>query len=440
MSQPRTDRPDPVVDPTRYVAPPADGRWFGGRGALAHRARHQPDGLARARGAGAHDGRAAQHAGQPPRARRRALPRRPPRQHPVGPQRARRRHRPAAPGLARRGGRASPRCPSSDRVPVLRVYLDALGLGGRPLRRGPSPRTRPTPRSRPWRRGCRSSGSRRGLTDPSDPSGHRHGIRSRVGTVSDALVHRADDDRIAVRHPRLPREPQRPVPPARRRAHRSTSPTRPATSRCTGCCCARRTRSSAPAPTSRRPQTVDMVESAARSIIALQRAIAALPVPVVTRLDGPVRAGGLGLVASAATSSSAATTSPSPSPRCASASRPPSSRSRCGPGSARARHPTGSSPDARSAPTRRGAGPGHPRRRPPTRWMPWSPGCSTTCAPAPARAWSRPSGCSPRPGRGLRRATATRWPGSPGSCSTRRRAGADGGRAASLTAAAVRRR
>ena len=44
-------------------------------------------------------------------------------------------------------------------------------------------------------------------------------------------------------------------------------------------------------------QTVDMVESA-RSIIALQRAIAALPVPVVTRLDGPVRAGGLGLVAS----------------------------------------------------------------------------------------------------------------------------------------------
>lgn len=43
--------------------------------------------------------------------------------------------------------------------------------------------------------------------------------------------------------------------------------------------------------------TVDMVE-AARSIIGLQRAIAALPVPVVTRLDGPVRAGGLGLVAS----------------------------------------------------------------------------------------------------------------------------------------------
>jgi enoyl-CoA hydratase/carnithine racemase len=44
-------------------------------------------------------------------------------------------------------------------------------------------------------------------------------------------------------------------------------------------------------------QTVDMVD-AARSIIALQRAIAAFPVPVVTRLDGPVRAGGLGLVAS----------------------------------------------------------------------------------------------------------------------------------------------
>jgi enoyl-CoA hydratase/carnithine racemase len=44
--------------------------------------------------------------------------------------------------------------------------------------------------------------------------------------------------------------------------------------------------------------TVDMVE-AARTIIALQRAIADLPVPVVCRLDGPVRAGGLGLVASA---------------------------------------------------------------------------------------------------------------------------------------------
>ncbi len=44
--------------------------------------------------------------------------------------------------------------------------------------------------------------------------------------------------------------------------------------------------------------TVDMVESA-RGIIGVQRRLAALPVPVVTRLDGPVRAGGLGLVASA---------------------------------------------------------------------------------------------------------------------------------------------
>jgi enoyl-CoA hydratase/carnithine racemase len=44
--------------------------------------------------------------------------------------------------------------------------------------------------------------------------------------------------------------------------------------------------------------SVDMVESA-RRIIDLQRAIADLPVPVVCRLDGPVRAGGLGLVASA---------------------------------------------------------------------------------------------------------------------------------------------
>lgn len=43
---------------------------------------------------------------------------------------------------------------------------------------------------------------------------------------------------------------------------------------------------------------VDMRESA-RGIIALQRAIAACPVPVVVALEGPVRAGGLGLVASA---------------------------------------------------------------------------------------------------------------------------------------------
>ena len=43
--------------------------------------------------------------------------------------------------------------------------------------------------------------------------------------------------------------------------------------------------------------SVDMVDSA-RGIVALQRAIADLPVPVVCRLDGPVRAGGLGLVAS----------------------------------------------------------------------------------------------------------------------------------------------
>lgn len=45
-------------------------------------------------------------------------------------------------------------------------------------------------------------------------------------------------------------------------------------------------------------QSVDMVESA-RGIIALQRAMAACPVPVVVQLDGPVRAGGVGLVASA---------------------------------------------------------------------------------------------------------------------------------------------
>ena len=45
-------------------------------------------------------------------------------------------------------------------------------------------------------------------------------------------------------------------------------------------------------------QSGDMVE-AARTIIALERAIVACPVPVVVQLDGPVRAGGIGLVASA---------------------------------------------------------------------------------------------------------------------------------------------
>ncbi|MGL4178453.1 MAG: enoyl-CoA hydratase-related protein [Dermatophilaceae bacterium] len=43
---------------------------------------------------------------------------------------------------------------------------------------------------------------------------------------------------------------------------------------------------------------VDMVETG-RTIVGLQRSIAAMPVPVVARVDGPVRAGGLGLVAAA---------------------------------------------------------------------------------------------------------------------------------------------
>ena len=42
----------------------------------------------------------------------------------------------------------------------------------------------------------------------------------------------------------------------------------------------------------------DMVEGA-RRIVELQRRIASVPVPVVVRLDGPVRAGGLGIVGSA---------------------------------------------------------------------------------------------------------------------------------------------
>ncbi len=42
----------------------------------------------------------------------------------------------------------------------------------------------------------------------------------------------------------------------------------------------------------------DMAEGA-RRIVAVQRLIASVPVPVLVRVDGPVRAGGLGLVASA---------------------------------------------------------------------------------------------------------------------------------------------
>ena len=41
------------------------------------------------------------------------------------------------------------------------------------------------------------------------------------------------------------------------------------------------------------------MEFVARDMVAVQRAIVALPKPVVVRLDGPVRAGGLGLVAAA---------------------------------------------------------------------------------------------------------------------------------------------
>ncbi len=43
--------------------------------------------------------------------------------------------------------------------------------------------------------------------------------------------------------------------------------------------------------------TADGMEEGARAIVALQRQIASLDKPVVTRLDGPVRAGGLGIVA-----------------------------------------------------------------------------------------------------------------------------------------------
>ena len=114
--------------------------------------------------------------------------------------------------------------------------------------------------------------------------------------------------------------------------------------------------------------TVDMVESA-RGIIALQRAIAALPVPVVCRLDGPVRAGGLGLVASSdivvcRDDVTFALTEVRLGLAAAVISIP------LRPGSARGRHPTGSSPVARWMPTRRASRAWSPTWSPPTRWMP----------------------------------------------------------------------
>ncbi|MBA2507246.1 MAG: enoyl-CoA hydratase/isomerase family protein [Nocardioidaceae bacterium] len=48
-----------------------------------------------------------------------------------------------------------------------------------------------------------------------------------------------------------------------------------------------------------REAVTDGMVAGARAMVALQRAIVALPVPVLVRLDGPVRAGGLGIVAAA---------------------------------------------------------------------------------------------------------------------------------------------
>jgi enoyl-CoA hydratase/methylglutaconyl-CoA hydratase len=118
-----------------------------------------------------------------------------------------------------------------------------------------------------------------------------------VGAVSDALVHRDDEDRIAVLTLDSP-------------ANRNALSRRLVADLASHLAEAGADeslhgvllRSSHPVFCAgadlKEAATVDMVESA-RGIIALQRAIADLPVPVVIRLDGPVRAGGLGLVASA---------------------------------------------------------------------------------------------------------------------------------------------
>ena len=122
------------------------------------------------------------------------------------------------------------------------------------------------------------------------------GRRARVAPVSEPLVHRSDDDRIAVLTLDSP-------------ANRNALSRRLVAELADHLAEAGADeslhgvllRSAHPVFSSgadlKEAATVDMVESA-RSIVALQRSIAALPVPVVCRLDGPVRAGGLGLVAS----------------------------------------------------------------------------------------------------------------------------------------------
>jgi enoyl-CoA hydratase/carnithine racemase len=114
--------------------------------------------------------------------------------------------------------------------------------------------------------------------------------------VSDALVHRADDDRIAVLT--LDSPANRNALSRRRVADLAAQLAEAGADESLHGVLLR---SSHPVFCAgadlKEAATVDMVE-VARGIIALQRSIAALPVPVVCRLDGPVRAGGLGLVAS----------------------------------------------------------------------------------------------------------------------------------------------
>ena len=271
-----------------------------------------------------------------------------------------------------------------------------------------------SPRSRP---GCRCSTS----APPPDPSRvlgwppgqppeHPTAEKlARVGRVSDALVHRDDDDRIAVLTLDSPANrnalSRRLV--ADLTAHLAEAG---ADESLHGVLL----RSSHPVFCAgadlKEAATVDMVESA-RSIIALQRAIADLPVPVVCRLDG-----------------AGARRRPGPGrlgrrrglPRRRDL-RPHRGAPR--PGGRRDLHPAaGPAQPARGirlvphrpvGGCRRGprAGPGHPRRAGRRGGCRGRRGCSTTCAPAPARAWSRPSGCSTPTSSRPSTSAATRWPG-----------------------------
>ena len=315
--------------------------------------------------------------------------------------------------------------PADQRVPVLRVYLDQVGLGGRPVRRGPVEevhrrrdrrgRAGDAGLPRPHRRlSCSWLLERLPWRPPEHPT---RAELARVGPVSDALVHRADDDRIAVLTLDSPANRNA---LSRRLVAELTEHL--AEAGADESLHGVLLRSSHPVFCAgadlKEAATVDMVESA-RGIIGLQRAIADLPVPVVCRLDGPVRAGGLGLVASSDVvvcrdDVTFALTEVRLGPRGRGHLDPAAGPTQPARGIRLVPHRP-----ARSGPPRRVSRDWSPTSCPPTGSMPPCQACSTTCGRVPGRVWWRPSGCSTPTSSRRSTSAATRWPGCPGCCSTR---------------------